>query len=196
MSSERCWCSFFFQSPKLICWHDAKTCIKVRCQLTNYQLKYIEWWKIWYATGNFGHEQIWGSSAVTRSYSESIFSNSLVNTMEMRAAIQYILTAAQLLGSQDYHKVLNSDTWACWSIILPNEQYRRNGWSYVLTKILTWMLRESGGSLKATADNRVTTRLSLYPHTFLFFSVYSTRFLYSQAGYAQKHVNTYSTLWT
>ena len=27
-------------------------------------------------------------------------SNSLVNTMEMTAAIQYILTAAQLLGSQ------------------------------------------------------------------------------------------------
>ena len=31
-------------------------------------------------------------------------SNSLVNAMEMTAAIQYILTAAQLLGSQDYHK--------------------------------------------------------------------------------------------
>ena len=43
----------------------------------------------------------------------AFFSNSLVNTIEMRAAIQYILTAAQLLGSQDYHKVLNSDTWAC-----------------------------------------------------------------------------------
>ena len=31
-------------------------------------------------------------------------SNSLVNTMEMTAAIQYILTAAQSLGSQDYYK--------------------------------------------------------------------------------------------
>ena len=30
-------------------------------------------------------------------------SNSLVNTMEMTAAIQYTLTAAQLLGSQDYY---------------------------------------------------------------------------------------------
>ena len=29
-------------------------------------------------------------------------SDSLVNAMEMRAAIQYILTAAQSLGSQDY----------------------------------------------------------------------------------------------
>ena len=31
-------------------------------------------------------------------------SNSLVNTMDMTAAIQYILTAAQLLGSQVYYK--------------------------------------------------------------------------------------------
>ena len=31
-------------------------------------------------------------------------SNSLVNTMEMTVAIQYILTAAQSLGSQDYYK--------------------------------------------------------------------------------------------
>ena len=29
-------------------------------------------------------------------------SNSLVNTMDMTAAIQYILTAAQSFGSQDY----------------------------------------------------------------------------------------------
>ena len=35
----------------------------------------------------------------TRSDSESISSNSLVNAMDMTAAIQYILTAAQLLGS-------------------------------------------------------------------------------------------------
>ena len=37
----------------------------------------------------------------------------------MTAAIQYILTAAQLLGSQDYYKkVSNDNTWACWCIIL------------------------------------------------------------------------------
>ena len=30
--------------------------------------------------------------------------NSLVNTMEMAAAIQYILTVAHSLGSQDYYK--------------------------------------------------------------------------------------------
>ena len=31
-------------------------------------------------------------------------SNSLVNTMEMTASIQYVLTAAQSLGSQDYYR--------------------------------------------------------------------------------------------
>ena len=31
-------------------------------------------------------------------------SNSLVNTMDMTAAVQYILTAAQSLGSQVYYK--------------------------------------------------------------------------------------------
>ena len=45
-------------------------------------------------------------------------SNSLVNTMDMTAAIQYISTAAQSLGSQVYFKVSNDDTWACWCIIL------------------------------------------------------------------------------
>ena len=45
-------------------------------------------------------------------------SNSLVNTMDMTAAIQYILTAAQSLGSQVYYKVSNDNTWACWCIIL------------------------------------------------------------------------------
>ena len=31
-------------------------------------------------------------------------SNSFVNTMDMMAAIKYILTAAQSLGSQDYYR--------------------------------------------------------------------------------------------
>ena len=33
-----------------------------------------------------------------------LFSNSLVNTMDMTTAFQYILTAAQSLGSQVYYK--------------------------------------------------------------------------------------------
>ena len=44
--------------------------------------------------------------------------------------------------------------------------HRQNGLSYVPKKIRTWMLREARGGLKATVGNRVTTRLSLYPHSF------------------------------
>ena len=39
-------------------------------------------------------------SQIARAFS----SNSLVNTMDMMTAIQYILTAAQSLGSQVYYK--------------------------------------------------------------------------------------------
>ena len=49
----------------------------------------------------------------------------------------------------------------------------QNGLSYVSKKILTWMLREARGGLKATVGNRVTTRPSLYHIVFycFFFSV-------------------------
>ena len=50
-------------------------------------------------------------------------------------------------------------------------RHRQNGLSYVPTKMLTLMLREASGCLKVTVGNRVTTRLSFYPHSFLFFSV-------------------------
>ena len=46
---------------------------------------------------------------------------------------------------------------------------RQNGLSYVPKKILTWMLREARGGLKATVDNRV--KLDYHFIHFLFFSV-------------------------
>ena len=52
-----------------------------------------------------------------------------------------------------------------------SSRHRQKGLSYVPKKILTLMFREARGGLKATVSNRVTTRLSLYPHRFLFFSV-------------------------
>ena len=42
---------------------------------------------------------------------------------------------------------------------------------YVSKKILTQMVREARGGLKATIGNILTTRLSFYRHSFLFFSV-------------------------
>ena len=49
-------------------------------------------------TGSEAASQLQGRIA------RAISSNSLVNTMNMTAAIQYILTAAQSLGSQVYYK--------------------------------------------------------------------------------------------
>ena len=54
--------------------------------------------------------QLWARAALRQLRSlqgriaRAFSSNSLVNTMEMTAAIQYILTATQSLGSQDYYK--------------------------------------------------------------------------------------------
>ena len=45
-----------------------------------------------------------GSFAVTRSDSESIFQKQFEETMEITVVIQYILTATQFFGSQDYCK--------------------------------------------------------------------------------------------
>ena len=50
-------------------------------------------------------------------------------------------------------------------------RHRQNGLSYVPKKILTWMLRKARGVLNATVSNRVTTWLSLYANSILFFSV-------------------------
>ena len=83
-------------------------------------------------------------------------SNSLVNTMDMTAAIQYILTAAQLLDSQVYYKKSRMrylDLLVYYSA--KTIRHRQNGLSYVPKKILTWMLREARGGLNATVGNRV-----------------------------------------
>ena len=44
------------------------------------------------------------ASQLQNRIARAFFSNSLVNTMDMTAAIQYILTVAQSLGSQVYYK--------------------------------------------------------------------------------------------
>ena len=54
---------------------------------------------------------------------------------------------------------------------MKTRRHRQNGLSSIPKKILTWMLKEVRGGLKVTVGNRVTTRLSLYPHNFMFFSV-------------------------
>ena len=48
---------------------------------------------------------------------------------------------------------------------------RQNGLSFVPKKILTWVPSEARGGLKAIADERLTTLILLYPHSFMLLSV-------------------------
>ena len=55
----------------------------------------------WTTLGRSGPE---ATSQLQGRIARAFSSNSLVNTMDIMAAIQYILTAAQLLGSEVYYK--------------------------------------------------------------------------------------------
>ena len=74
-------------------------------------------------------------------------------------------------------------------------RHRQNGLSYVPKEILTWMLREARGGLKATVGNRVKPDYHFTSMVFCSFLFLSARFSCSLAGYTQKHVSTYWTLW-
>ena len=50
-------------------------------------------------------------------------------------------------------------------------RHRQNGLSYVPKRILTWMLREAWGGLKATVGNRVKPDYHFIRIVFLLFSV-------------------------
>ena len=63
-------------------------------------------------------------------------------------------------------------------------RHRQNGLSYVPKRILTWMLREGRGSLKATVGNRVKPDYHFILIGFCYFLFLSARFLCSLAGYA------------
>ena len=89
--------------------------------------------------------------------------------MEMTTAIQYILTAAQPLGSQDNHRMSRMGLLVYYSA--KESRYRQSRLSYGPKKILTCLLREAKGGLKVTVGNKVRTRLSLYLYSCLFFSV-------------------------
>ena len=138
-----------------------------------------------------------GSEAVQVREARAFSSNSLVNTMDMTAAIQYILTAAQSLGSQVYYKRSRMMIYLGLLVYYSAKTSRRrqNGLSYVPKKILTLMLREARGGLKATVGNRVKPDYHFIRIVFSFFLFVSARCLCSLAGYAQKHVSTYWTLW-
>ena len=63
--------------------------------------------------------------------------------------------------------------------------HRQNGLSYVPKKILTWMLREARGVLKATVGNRVQPDYHFIQIIFCSFLFLSARVLCYLAGFAQ-----------
>ena len=63
-------------------------------------------------------------------------------------------------------------------------RHRQNGLSYAPKKILTWMLREARGGLKATVGNRVKPGYHFICKVFSYFLFLSARFMCSLAGYA------------
>ena len=114
----------------------------------------------------------------------------------MTAAIQYILTAAQSLGSQDYYKKSRMTILGPAGVLsAKTSRNRQNGLSYVPNKILTWMISEARGSLKATVGSRVLADYNFIHIVFCSFLFLSARVLFFLAGYAQKHSSTYWTLW-
>ena len=113
----------------------------------------------------------------------------------MKAAIKYILTAAQSLGSQDYYRKSRMTILGLTGVLFyKTTRHRQNGLSYVPKRILTWMLREARGGLEATVGNRVKPDYHFIRIVFCSFLFLSARFLCSLAGYAQKHASTYRTL--
>ena len=101
----------------------------------------------------------------------------------MTAAIPYILTAAQSLGSQVYHKKSRITILGLAGVLFcETSRHRQNGLSYVPKKILTWMPREARGGLKATVGNRVKPDYHFICIAFCSFQFLSARFLCSMAG--------------
>ena len=123
-------------------------------------------------------------------------SNILVNTMDMTAAIQYILTATQSLGSQVYYKKSRMTILGLAGVLFCEDEQAYTKWIIMCPEeVFTWMLREARGGLKATVDNRVKPDYHFISIVFCSFLFLSARFLCSLAGYAQKHVSTYWILW-
>ena len=64
----------------------------------------------------------------------------------MTAAIQYILTAAQSLGSQDYYKKSRMMILGLAGVLFCENEEAQTKWIIISSeKILTWMLREARG---------------------------------------------------
>ena len=166
-------------------------------QNTGGALSYTVRWENWYATGNVGHKRLRGSFAVTRSDSESIFQQQFGEDHGYEGCYSIYFDSSTIIRlSGSLQKVSNDDTWACWCIILRKRAGIDNMDYHMFQRKFTWMLREAGGGLKATAGNRVKPDYHFIRIVLCSFLFLSARLLSSLADLAQKHVvSTYWTLW-
>ena len=119
----------------------------------------------------------------------AFFSNSLVNTMNMTFAIQYILTAAQSLRFQVYYEKSRMTILGLAGVLFCENEQAQTKWIIICSEENTyWILREARGGLKATLGNRVKPDYHFIHIVFCSFLFLSARFLCSLAGYAHKHV--------
>ena len=96
--------------------------------------------------GNLGKSGSEVASQLQGRTARAFSSNSLVNTMDMTVAIQYILTAAQSLGFQVFYKKSRMTILGLAGVLFcENKQARQNRLLCVPKKILTLMLREAKG---------------------------------------------------
>ena len=105
--------------------------------------------------GNYRPERLSGSFVAITSNSESILHQQFGKTQETTAVIQYILTSAQSFGSQYYYnKSLMTILGLAGILFCKMGRHGQNELSFVPKKILTWVLREARGGLKAIAGKR------------------------------------------
>ena len=65
--------------------------------------------------------------------------NSLVNTMEITSAIQYILTAAQSLGSQDYFKKSRMTILGLAGVLVCEDEQAKTKWTIACSEENTYL---------------------------------------------------------
>ena len=69
----------------------------------------------------------------------AILGNSFVNTIDMTAAIEYILTAAQSLGSQDYYKKSRMTILGLAGVLFCENEQALTKWIIICSKESTYL---------------------------------------------------------
>ena len=83
-----------------------------------------------------------GSEAASQSQlriARAFSSNSFVNTMDMTAAIEYILTAAQSLGSQDYYRKSRMTILGLAGVLFCENEQAYTKWIIICSKENTYL---------------------------------------------------------